>query len=104
MKRLLIVSLLVLSAALPAFADDPKSEPKPEPYEGQKWDYRIETFVTGGVDGLPGVVANAVMSGMDGKRLQDLGKDGWELVAVVGGRAYFKRPHKEPVKAWWWPF
>lgn len=102
MKRAIIVSLLVLSAAMPAWAAE---EPKPEPYDGQKWDYRIETFVTGGVDGLPGMVANAVMSGTDAKRLADLGKEGWELVAVVGGRAYFKRLHKDPPsKPWWWPF
>ncbi len=102
MMRALIVSLLLLSLASPALAAE--EAPKPAPYDGQKWEYRIETFVTGGVDGIPGMVANAVMSGLDGKRLADLGKEGWELVAVVGGRAYFKRPHKEPAKAWWWPF
>lgn len=99
MKRTLVITLLLLSVSVPARAE----EPIPEPYVGQKWDYRIETFVSGGVEGLPGMVANAVMSGLDGKRMADLGKDGWELVAVVGGRAYFKRPQKEP-KAWWWPF
>lgn len=100
MTRAMLVWLVVVSCALPAMAE----EAKPEPYDGQKWDYRIETFVTGGVDGLPGVVANAVMSGLDAKRLVALGQEGWELVAVVGGRAYFKRPHKEPTKPWWWPF
>jgi len=104
MKRLLIaVAIATLPLAGPAKAQD--TAPKdPPPYDGPKWEYRIETFLAGSVDGIPGMVAKVALSGPDAKRLEDLGKEGWELVSVTGGRAYFKRPLKEPPKRGWWPF
>ena len=104
MKRLLLAfALATVTLAAPATAEE--AAPKEAPvYDGPKWEYRIETFLAGSVDGIPGMVAKVALSGPDAKRLEDLGKDGWELVSVTGGRAYFKRPIKEPAKRGWWPF
>jgi len=102
MKRLLLaIAIATMIPVLPAYADD---SPAPARYDGPKWEYRIETFVAGSVDGIPGLVAKAVLSGPDAKRLEDLGKEGWELVSITGGRAYFKRPLKDPPSRGWWPF
>lgn len=102
MKRMLIA--LVLAAAPLAMPAHAEESPAPARWDGPKWEYRIETFLAGSVDGIPGMVAKAVLSGPDAKRLEDLGKDGWELVSISGGRAYFKRPFKEPPARGWWPF
>ncbi len=100
MRRILLVlALATLPLAIPAHAEETSV-----PYDGPKWEYRIETFLAGSVDGIPGMVAKAVLSGPDAQRLADLGKEGWELVSVTGGRAYFKRPLKEPPARGWWPF
>lgn len=102
MKRLLLaLTLATTLPAMPALADENAA---PARYDGPKWEYRIETFLAGSVDGIPGMVAKAVLSGPDAKRLEDLGKEGWELVSITGGRAYFKRPLKEPPARGWWPF
>lgn len=105
MTRLMLALALI---ALP-MAASVQAEPAPAPsaapaYDGAKWEYRIETFLAGSVDGIPGMVAKAVLSGPDAQRLESLGKEGWELVSVTGGRAYFKRPLKEPPSRGWWPF
>lgn len=103
-RWMLAWTLLVLPLAPAAMAAETQVEKKPQPYTGPKWEYRIETFIAGSVDGLPGAVAKVVMSGLDGQRLEELGKEGWELVSVTGGRAYFKRQLKEPETHDWWPF
>lgn len=98
-RLVLAFAFLLLPLAAPV-----RAEELPAPYEGPKWEYRIETFLAGSVDGIPGIVAKAVLGGPDAKRLEELGKEGWELVSVTGGRAYFKRPIVEPRKRGWWPF
>jgi hypothetical protein len=114
------LALIVLLAAWPARAGGalpaPPSQPIPvsrpapleAPYEGTRWQYRVETLWAGTVDGLAGAVANMVLSGSDTDRLREWGEAGWELVAIQGNRAYLKRPIPVPPapapKAWWWPF
>ena len=102
MKRLLLAfALATTMPVMPALADESSARAR---YDGPKWEYRIETFLAGSVDGIPGMVAKAVLSGPDAKRLEDLGKEGWELVSITGGRAYFKRPLQEPPSRSWWRF
>jgi len=75
----------------------------PPAYDGQQWEYRIEPILADSVEGIPGLVANVVLSQNDSLHLSDLGKQGWELVSVAGGRAYFKRPLPARRRGWW-PF
>jgi hypothetical protein len=103
-RLLLALTLLVLPMAVSAQAEVAPATSSAPAYVGPKWEYRIETFLAGSVDGIPGMVAKAVLSGPDAQRLEALGKEGWELVSVTGGRAYFKRPLKEPPSRGWWPF
>lgn len=100
-RLVLVLAIACLPFSAAQAAENPSS---PKPYEGPKWEYRIETILAGSVDGLPGMVAQIALGGLDSQRLEELGKEGWELVAVTGGRAYFKRPLKEPAKRGWWPF
>mgnify|MGYP001176819290 CR=1 FL=1 len=104
MKPLLLAVAIATVPMTPLAAAEEATPRESQPYDGPKWEYRIETFLAGSVDGIPGMVAKVALSGPDAKRLEDLGKDGWELVSVTGGRAYFKRPIKEPPKRGWWPF
>lgn len=56
-----------------------------------KWEYRFKYLLSDSHD----VAINETIRDIDNynaKVLDDLGNDGWELVSVDNGIAYFKRP------------